>query len=128
MVEVESMLQMPVDPDLLDVQGRTALTRASVSGHAKLVRLLLEAGANKDVADNGGRTGLQGHAEIVRFLLEDGASKDLARRQVPTRTMQILSGTQLGLRDPAQVMPTSSDCCWVPVPTRIWQTLSAARL
>ena len=51
---VESMLQLPQDPDLPDVNGCTALRRASHAGHLRIVRLLLEAGASKHAADNEG--------------------------------------------------------------------------
>ena len=59
------------------------LLRASDEGQVEIVCLLLEAGANKDVADNSGRTALtraatEGRAQIVRVLLEVGANKDLA--------------------------------------------------
>ena len=40
------------------MDGRTALIWASGAGHLDIVHLLLEAGADKDVADNDGRTAL----------------------------------------------------------------------
>ena len=78
--EVESMLQLPQDPDLLDSHGRAALIYASYEGHLETVHLLLEAGAERDVADDDGYTALnsasgEGHVEIVRLLLEAGAKK-----------------------------------------------------
>ena len=82
--EVESMLQLPQDPNLLDSDGRAALVYASYEGHLETVQLLLEAAANKDLADDDDRyTALnsasgEGHVEIVRLLLEAGANKDVA--------------------------------------------------
>ena len=61
------------------------LTQASHAGHVEIVRLLLDAGAQKDVtvADGLGRSALTqashaGNVEIVRLLLEAGARKDVA--------------------------------------------------
>ncbi|CAE7321596.1 ANKRD50 [Symbiodinium sp. KB8] len=83
--EVESMLQLPQDPDLLDSHGRAALICASYEGHLETVHLLLEAAANKDVTDDDGSTALssasgEGHVDIVRLLLEAGTEKDVAGR------------------------------------------------
>ncbi|OLQ12301.1 Kinase D-interacting substrate of 220 kDa [Symbiodinium microadriaticum] len=78
MAEVESLLQLPQDPDLRDFwRGRTALFCACCEGHVEIVRLLLEAGANTG-AKSSGYTALifsskEGHIEIVRLLLEAGA-------------------------------------------------------
>ena len=52
----------------------------------------MEAGADKDKADNRGVTALQaasqlGHAEIARLLVEDGADKDLAAHDGRTALM-----------------------------------------
>ena len=65
------------------MHGATALILAAQSGHVEVVRLLLEAGADKDVADDDGATALmeaayRGHVEVVRLLLEAGADKDMA--------------------------------------------------
>ena len=62
---------------------------AAFQGHAEVVRLLLGAGADKDVADSSGFTALisayrAGHADIVSLLLEAGAGKEIATcRQWP---------------------------------------------
>ena len=52
-------------------------------GHDAVVRLLLDAGADKDLADNYGVTPLiiaaaVGHDAVVRTLLNAGADKNLA--------------------------------------------------
>ena len=81
--QVESLLKLPLDPDETDANGSSALRMAASSGHESVARLLLEAGANKDLATNDGSTALMlasenGHLEVVRLLLESGADKDLA--------------------------------------------------
>ena len=61
--------------------GSTALIYAPHSSHLEVVRLLLEAGADKDAAiTNYGATALhvaaaEGHLEVVRLLLEAGADR-----------------------------------------------------
>ena len=75
---VERLLQKPYKP-----KGK-ALLVAAREGHLEIVRLLLEAGADKDAATTtDGATALllaafQGHLEVVRLLLEAGADKDSA--------------------------------------------------
>ena len=75
---VERLLQKPQHPS-----GR-ALLLAADEGHLEVVRLLLEAGADKEAATiDGATTALivaagSGHLEVVRLLLEAGADKDAA--------------------------------------------------
>ena len=50
--------------------------------HDEIVRLLVEAGANMDIADNDGdtplhRAAIQGKDKVVSLLLEAGAEKDI---------------------------------------------------
>ena len=57
--------------------GRTDLMVASKEGHLEVVRLLLESGADKDLARNEDWTALfvaseSGHLEVVRLLLQCG--------------------------------------------------------
>eukprot|EP00439_Symbiodinium_sp_Y106_P041152 s2709_g5.t1 len=59
--------------------------------------LLLEAGANKDLADNGGCTSLmfaadEGHVQIVSLLLEAGANQDVADNYGCTALMRASIG------------------------------------
>jgi ankyrin repeat protein len=54
---------------------------AAANGHLDTVRFIVEAGAAKDRAANGGATPLwvvatNGHLDTVRFLVEAGAAKD----------------------------------------------------
>ena len=80
--EMDLLLQMPLHPDCVDHHERTALGVASSHGSETCVRLLLEAGADKDKAtDLFGGSPLwtackTGHLEIARLLLEAGADKD----------------------------------------------------
>ena len=78
--EVETRLKKPQDPSASNAIGQTALHFAAESGHLECVRLLLEAGANCNLA--GGQHGLRplhcavasGNVEVVRLLLEAGAA------------------------------------------------------
>lgn len=52
--------------------------KASVKGHIKAVRLLIEQGARPNITDKSGRTALmmaafRGHARVVQELLHGGA-------------------------------------------------------
>jgi ankyrin repeat protein len=82
-LEVEQLLRLPLRPDCTTraEDGVTALMTASGSGHLEVVRLLCEAGADKDKADQNGETALilasrRGHLEVARLLCEAGADKD----------------------------------------------------
>ena len=57
---------------------------------ARIMHLLVVAGANKDACDNHGRTALMfasrhGHVEAVRFLVEAGADKDNLGEEINPR-------------------------------------------
>ncbi len=59
------------------------LLRAAGEGKLDEVKMLLDAGANKDAADYSGMTALMGAAlegkqEVVKLLIEEGANKDAA--------------------------------------------------
>ena len=90
--EVERLLRLPLKPDCtLDKFGATALMLASRWGHLEVVRLLSEAGADKDKAGFG-ETGLIwasicGHLEVVQLLCDAGADKDKACRRGYTALM-----------------------------------------
>ena len=90
---MESLLQLPLDPDLADVFGHTALAMAAMKGNVAVVRLLLEAGADKDTTiHNHGYTALmlaaaRGHLECVRLLLDAGADREKASRNGKTAAM-----------------------------------------
>ncbi|CAE7522789.1 UBP13 [Symbiodinium sp. CCMP2592] len=82
--DLEEILQRPMDPNGISAKGSTALITASMEQtDVTVVSLLLEAGAEPNMADEVGLTALlaastQGNLEVVRLLLKDGAKKDLA--------------------------------------------------
>lgn len=58
------------------------LVRAACKGDVKLVKVLLDNGANVDARDNRGRTGLiwaafKNQDEVVKLLLESGADTEI---------------------------------------------------
>ena len=80
--QVEELLRKPLNPNALsEVFGpRSALHLAAGEGHLEVVKLLLEAKANREARDSEDRTALllaanSGHAETVKLLLEVGADK-----------------------------------------------------
>ena len=83
---VSELLRKPLNPDIIDhdrSEWKTALHMAAGSSHIECVALLLEAGADKDLADFEGTTALQLAAqndavEIVRLLLEAKTKVDKA--------------------------------------------------
>ena len=75
--DIERLLQQPLDPN------EEGFVLAAREGHLEVVRLLLEAGVDKDAPNTDDRTALhiaaqEGHLEVVRLLLEAGADKDAA--------------------------------------------------
>ncbi|MCB9765980.1 MAG: ankyrin repeat domain-containing protein [Alphaproteobacteria bacterium] len=78
---VRRLLDLGVDLEAVNVQGRTALHQASDQGHAGIVRLLLEAGADADRASLYDHTPLhiaawQDHFDVVKALLAAKARVD----------------------------------------------------
>ena len=66
--QVEALLQLPMDPDAVTGEpNHTPLMLASGNGHLDVVRLLLEAGAQKDALMWAALEGLV--AEYVTFNL-----------------------------------------------------------
>eukprot|EP00435_Cladocopium_sp_Y103_P062025 s1576_g23.t1 len=79
-VALERLLQHPRDPNVKDRCGLTPLHRAAWNGHVEPMRLLLEAGAQKDAPTTGNLAmsplhlaARSGCLDAVRFLLEAGA-------------------------------------------------------
>ena len=80
---VRALLATPIDKDHVNRLGWTALMEAVILGdggavHTEIVRLLVEAGANVNIADREGVTPLQhakrrGYAVMVRILEAKGA-------------------------------------------------------
>ncbi len=77
--EVEKQLKWGVNPNSQTLRYRTApLHEAASSGYARIVKLLLEKGANVNITNEGGETPLHyaakhGHTEIMQILMENDA-------------------------------------------------------
>jgi len=82
---VETMLRSDVEIDLfvVDMDGRGLMHSASVNGHPRIVRLLIENGLDPNLKDNNGLTPLHdasasGSVEVTQTLLELGADSSLS--------------------------------------------------
>ncbi|CAE7944615.1 ANKRD50, partial [Symbiodinium sp. KB8] len=111
---VNVLLDAHADKDVADFNDRTALMMASAamtpaqirmpqttaaalmiaaSGRrAEIVNMLLQARADKDLGDNGGRTALMmasaaGYVEVISLLLQAGSDKDVATDKGGTALM-----------------------------------------
>eukprot|EP00439_Symbiodinium_sp_Y106_P066772 s742_g10.t3 len=90
--KVESMLQLPQDPNLTPPSGETALATAVAGNHLEIARLLVEAGSRLDAAVGHARSmplsiavNVPGDGvAMVKFLLEAGASIDARNSQGST--------------------------------------------
>ena len=80
--EVERILRLPLHPNCRQLpRGDTPLILASRGGHLEVVRLLCEAGADKEDADRIGDTALmvasqEDNLEVAQLLCDAGADKD----------------------------------------------------
>ena len=77
-------------------QGMTLLHCAAVHGHVEPVRLLLEAGAEKDATTRSGMMPLHfaahsNHLDVVRCLIESGAKKDELTRATGSSPLHVAS-------------------------------------
>ena len=80
------------------IDGRTALNIAAQSGHAEIVKILLDAGAQIDSRDAYGRTALSWQAsednfKMVEFLLRHGANPHLRDRHGRTALHRATRGS-----------------------------------
>src|SRR5690349_20895775 len=77
------LLDLQVDPNVTDADGKTPLLRAATDGDWALAAQLLAAGANPNLTDPGGISPLMkataaGHLETIDALLQQGADVDAA--------------------------------------------------
>ncbi len=80
--QVEELLKQDIDVNERAEAGWTALLYASAQGYPRIVRLLLDAGANPNVGNVNRITPLMygaryGNIEVCKLLLEHGANTDL---------------------------------------------------
>ncbi|CAE7815392.1 mask [Symbiodinium sp. CCMP2592] len=111
---VEELLQRPQDPDANDRNGETPLYRASLVGSTETARLLLEAGADFDLACGQHHltalvvaAGL-GHVDTVRVLLQAGADQELYARGYVTYSNLCNKGFQQKMKEVAQRAVTNA--------------------
>lgn len=83
--ELQRVLPRVGDVNLRNKHGMTALMRAAYHGHERMVRVLLEHGADPNVVRNDRFTALAlaaffGHTDTVRILIEHGAKTEVVTR------------------------------------------------
>ena len=108
---VQFLLDMGVNIDVVDSNGRTALMLASKAGHEEIVetllsmrasgsqdghswvgQILLKEGADPNIWNKDGATALMyashnGHSEVVEILLEGGADPNIQKKDEATALM-----------------------------------------
>ena len=95
---LENLLQHPRTPNVTDADGKTLLHHAAENGHMESMGLLLEAGADKDLATlDTGATALHlafqnAQAEVVRLLIEARADSNRARTDTGETPMYLAVG------------------------------------
>ena len=101
-IDVERLLQKPQDPNATPYGSyTTVLSTAAQSGHLEVARLLLDAGADKDAANNRtGQTALMvatdwDRLEVVRLLLDAGADKDAANNRTGATALMIATDLEV---------------------------------
>ena len=115
--QVDELLRKPMNPNVLARRNRraaSALHFAALNGHTEVAKLLLEAGADKDAANNLGITALHsaaesGHIEVVKLLLAAGADKDKADSEERTALHRTIRKIAALLAYDAERDATNSD-------------------
>ncbi|KAF6787298.1 hypothetical protein CMUS01_16465 [Colletotrichum musicola] len=94
--------------NLVDTKRATALFLASFKGHAKIVRLLLENGADIDIQNNSCKSNTalsaasaRGHEDVVRLLIEKDAS---VNAQSVSQTAPLYCASLNGHKDIVQLL------------------------
>ena len=91
---------------MADIYGRTPLHLAAGNGRKEVAQILVESGAEVNVADGDGRTPLhwaakRGHKEVAQLLIENGADKDMADNEgnTPCQFLRDLSNSRFKLNE-----------------------------
>ena len=101
--EIQQLLEAGADANVKNTYDATPLYMASENGHSEVVKLLLAAGADVNIAENiFGTTPLiaavtDGHAEIVKLLIAANADVNIATKTVGLTSLII--ATQEGHAD-----------------------------
>lgn len=126
LVQLESMVPR-VDVNACNEHGVTALMRAAQNGHVRIVRALLQNGADANIKRNDKFTALAlaaffGHTEIVRTLMEYGADSRASTRNGTSpqmwATARTFNAVVKSLQKPAPA-PAPAPAPSNPVPVRV---------
>ena len=98
---VRRLIDLDLPVDAVDAQGCSALLRAAGAGHMPVVELLLQRGADRNLATRGGATPLSaaismGRGAIVQRLLAEGADRD---QRLPGNVSLLMLAAARGLPD-----------------------------
>lgn len=86
LIEVERLLKAGVDPDSLGYMGMTALSLAAQNNQIKIVKTLLDHGANPSLQDNKAGwfplmwAAYNGNLDIAKLLIEHGADVNMQNK------------------------------------------------
>jgi ankyrin repeat protein len=111
---VKMCLDLGIDPNVADDQGRTALHGAAHKGRTDVIQLLVDHGANLEAHDNGSRDTFAGAMKGMtwipldwsRGLVRVGVQSAIAHPEAEKLLVKLM--TERGLKIPAP--PTSSIC------------------
>jgi len=111
---VKMCLDLGIDPNVSDDQGRTALHGAAHKGRTEVIQLLVDHGANLEAHDNGSRDTFAGAMkgmtwiplDWARGLVRVGVQSAIAHPEAEKLLVKLM--TERGLKIPPP--PTSSIC------------------
>ena len=89
---VSGLLDARINPDEVEIYGRTALIYAAINDNLSMAQALVDHGAKLDLHDKLGKTALhwaaeRGSTKVIRLLLDDKASVDVQNREGLTPLM-----------------------------------------
>lgn len=104
--QVAELLKQDIDVNERAEYGWTALLYASAQGYPKILRLLLDAGANPDIGNVHGVTSLMfgaryGNSDVCKILIEYGANTDLQDTYGMTA---LIAATKIGSADVVELL------------------------